>query len=80
MNAYSQSGGRTPGVYVFNPHAEGYIAFGSAFTPKQSQAVLADELGNLPQFLCRQDDVVLVPKRPSVAFLSTIKDSKGASR
>ncbi|MEI8291976.1 MAG: hypothetical protein WCH99_21100, partial [Verrucomicrobiota bacterium] len=32
-------------------------------------------LENLPQFLCRQDDIVLVTHKPSVEFLSGIKEA-----
>lgn len=60
---------RAPGVFVFNPFAEGYIACGHAFTPVRHQARLAEDLGNLPQFLCDPDDIVLLGKRPSVPFL-----------
>lgn len=73
LNVYSQSKGRTPSVFVFNPFAEGHIAQGKQFTPVKHQAMLARDLANLPQFLCRQDDIVLVPQRPSVEFLSAIK-------
>jgi len=75
LNVYSQSKGRTPSVFVFNPFAEGHIAYGKAFTPVKQQQRLAEDLANLPQFLCRQDDVVLVEKRPRVEFLSTIKQA-----
>jgi uncharacterized ferritin-like protein (DUF455 family) len=75
LNVYSQSKGRTPGVYVFNPFAEGRIAEGKAFNPTKPQAQLARDLENLPQFLCRQDDIVLVARRPSVEFLSGIKQA-----
>ena len=75
LDVYSQSKGRTPGVFVFNPYAEGYIAQGRAFTPKKHQAMLASDLANLPQFLCRQDDIVLLPRRPSTEFLSAIKQA-----
>lgn len=75
LNVYSKSKGRTPDVYVFNPYAEGHIALGKAFTPTKHQALLAHDLANLAQFLCRQDDVVLVPKKPSVGFLSEIKNA-----
>jgi hypothetical protein len=37
------------------------------------QVQLAQDLASLPQFLCRQDDIVLVPRRPSVQFLGGIK-------
>ena len=75
LNVYSQSKGRTPSVFVFNPFAEGRIAEGKAFNPTKPQAQLARDLENLPQFLCRQDDIVLVKHRPSVEFLSAIKQA-----
>ena len=75
LNVYSQSKGRTPSVFVFNPFAEGRIAEGKAFNPAKSQAQLARDLENLPQFLCRQDDIVLVKQRPSVEFLSAIQQA-----
>lgn len=75
LNVYSHSKGRTPGVFWFNPYAEGRIALGNGFTPKRHQALLAADLANVPQFLCRQDDIVLVPRRPSVEFLSGIKEA-----
>lgn len=73
LEVYSRSKGRTPSVFVFNPFAEGRIAHGKGFTPVKRQAMLASDLANLPQFLCRSDDIVLVDKRPSVAFLSAVK-------
>lgn len=75
LDVFAQSKGRTPGVYWFNPFAEGYIARGMAFTPAKHQAQLARDLANLPQFLGRQDDVVLVERRPSVEFLSGLKQA-----
>jgi uncharacterized ferritin-like protein (DUF455 family) len=75
LNVYSQSKGRTPSGFVFNPFAEGRIAEGKAFNPTRHQAQLARDLANLPQFLCRQDDIVLVEKRPPVEFLSDVKQA-----
>ncbi len=75
LNVYSQSKGRTPSVFVFNPFAEGHIARGKRFTPVRHQRMLASDLANLPQFLCRPDDIVLVAKRPSVEFLSAVKQA-----
>ena len=75
LNVYSQSKGRTPNVFVFNPFAEGRIAEGKAFNPTKHQAALARDLENLPQYLCRQDDIVLVERRPTVEFLSSIKQA-----
>lgn len=75
LNIYSQSKGRTPNVFVFNPLAEGRMAHGRSFSPVKHQAQLSRDLANLPQFLCGADDVVLVPKRPSVEFLSGVKQA-----
>ena len=75
INVYSQSKGRTPSVFIFNPFAEGRIAEGKTFNPTQHQAQLARDLENLPQFLCRQDDIVLTTQKPSVEFLSRIKSA-----
>jgi len=75
LNVYSQSKGRTPSVFVFNPFAEGRLAEGKTFNPAKHQAQLARDLENLPQFLCRQDDIVLTNEKPSVEFLSRIKQA-----
>jgi uncharacterized ferritin-like protein (DUF455 family) len=75
LNVYSQSKGRTPSVYVFNAFTEGRLAEGKKFNPTKPQAQLARDLENLPQFLCRQDDIVLVQQKPSVEFLSNIKQA-----
>ncbi len=75
LNVYSQSKGRTPSVFAFNPFAEGRIAEGKTFNPTKHQAQLARDLENLPQFLCRQDDIILVNQKPSVEFLSSIKQT-----
>jgi hypothetical protein len=75
LNVYSQSKGRTPSVFVFDPFAEAHIARGKSFTPVKHQTRLANDLANLPQFLCRSDDIVLLAKRPSVEFLSGLKQA-----
>jgi uncharacterized ferritin-like protein (DUF455 family) len=75
LNVYSQSKGRTPSVFVFNSFAEGRLAKGKAFNPARHQAQLARDLENLPQFLCRQDDIVLTGRKPSIEFLSRIKQA-----
>ncbi len=68
----SPEAGGAPSVFVFNPFAEGLVAHGKAYTPVKSQARLAEDLASLPQFLCQPGDVVLVPKRPSEAFLNQL--------
>lgn len=66
---------KAPNVFVFNPFAERYIARGKAYTPVKHQAMLAEDLANLPQFLCEPDDVVLVTKRPSASFLNLLEQA-----
>ena len=75
LNVFSQSKGRTPTVFVFNPLTEARIAGGKGFSPAKHQAQLVRDLTNLPQFLCRQDDIVVVEQRPSVHFLSGLKET-----
>ena len=75
LDVFSQSKGRTPNVFVFNPFAEARMAHGKTFNPTKHQTQLARDLANLPQFLCRQDDIVLVNQRPSVEFFSGIKQA-----
>jgi uncharacterized ferritin-like protein (DUF455 family) len=75
LNVFAQSKGRTPNVFVFNPFSEAYLAEGKSFTPNAAQAMLADDLENLPQFLGRPDDVVLVRRRPGIEFLSGLKEA-----
>ena len=72
---YSKSKGRTPNVYLFNPLAESIMAKGTGFKRRKHQETLAHDLAALPQFLCRKDDVVLVPTRPSVDFLAGLKEA-----
>ena len=73
LNVFGQSKGRTPAIYFFNPLAEGRIAEGRRFNPVKHQAAMARDLSNLPQYLCRQDDIVLVERRPSPEFLAGTK-------
>lgn len=66
---------RTPAVFVFNPFAEGYFAQGKGFTPVKHQALLAQDLANLPQFLCTPQDIVLLAKRPAEGFLEGLEQA-----
>ncbi len=66
---------RPSSIFVFNPFAEAYMAHGKAFTPVKQQAMLAEDLASLPQFLCEPDDVVLLPKRPSATFQNVLRQA-----
>jgi uncharacterized ferritin-like protein (DUF455 family) len=73
LEVYSRSRGRTPTVTLFNPLAEAFIDRGKRFSPGKQQEQLVDDLANLPQYLCHQDDIVLVKTRPSPFFLRTLR-------
>ena len=75
MESDDSADGRGSSAFVFNPFAEGYIAYGKAFTPVKHQAMLAEDLANLPQFLCAPDDIVLLSKRPSAGFLNCLEQA-----
>ena len=75
LNVHSTSKGRTPGVFLFNPFTEERIGHGPGYVPGRRVAALARDLSSLPQFLARQDDVVLVERTPSVEFLSGLKQA-----
>lgn len=74
IELYSQSKGREPGVFFFNPACESEVAFGKpGLTPSKLVAQLALDFTAIPVFLARQDDVVLVKKKPSIPFLSKLQ-------
>jgi uncharacterized ferritin-like protein (DUF455 family) len=73
LEVYAQSKGRTPHVYLFNPFTEARLAAGPGFQPTLRQRALWCDLANLPQFLARRDDVVLVPDGPSLPFLASLQ-------
>ncbi|MES2568794.1 MAG: DUF455 family protein [Verrucomicrobiota bacterium] len=67
MEHFSQSKGRTPNLFWFNPNAEASIAASRAgirFHPRATVAALARDLEILPAFLSRRDDVVLMADPP----------------
>ena len=75
LRVFAQSKGRTPAVFFFNPFAEGYISSGPGFAPNEYQQKLQSDLENLPQFLCRRDDVVVVRQRPSLGRLQQLQSA-----
>ncbi len=68
LEFYTRSKGRCPSVYWFDPSCEGQV-IRPGFTPSQPVRQLAEDLALLPLYLCAPDDVVLVPRRPSLPFL-----------
>ena len=77
LEIYAHSKGRCPAAHWFNPLCEGQVARGAAgrFTPAKLPRLLAADFGALPMLICAQDDVVLVRRRPSSAFLRKMQRS-----
>ena len=73
LEVYARSRGRTPTVTVFNPLTEALIGRAAPSVPPKLPARLVEDLETLPQFLCRQDDIVVVRNLPSTAFLQSIR-------
>jgi len=73
LEIFQQSRGRTPHVLWFNPNAEQCAAGnGDAVSSKVADR-LQHDLAFLPAYLARQDDVLILPQRPTPEFLSTIQ-------
>ncbi len=72
LRHHAQSKGRAPTVWVFNPFGEGHLARGPSFAPVRGQAELGRDLELLPAFLARRDDVLLVERMPSNAWMDTV--------
>ncbi len=72
-----QSRGRTPWVRWFNPGAEAAAAAdqATAATADPMLKALAEDLDTVSIFLAQADDVALLRNPPSLAFLTTLRDS-----
>ncbi|MBP7951312.1 MAG: DUF455 family protein [Verrucomicrobiales bacterium] len=73
LDLFSQSRGRTPWVYVFNPTAEAFAVPEPAAAAEPALETLAEDLDSLAFFLARSDDVVLLRRKPRPAFLRGLK-------
>lgn len=69
MRVARGSRGRPPAVHLFHPGVEEAVAHGgSSWRPTGAAQVFAHDLAWLPALLATEDDVVLVPTLPSLAF------------
>jgi hypothetical protein len=63
-----------PNIYLFNPTCEHAVANGqSSWQPNRLLQKMEEDLGTLPLFFARPNDVVLVKKVPPPEFLATLK-------
>ena len=76
LEVSTSSRGRTPNVYVFNPTAEESVSLQSSdFTPSEDAVTLGRDLDTLALFLAREDDLVLLRRRPTTAFLRRMQQA-----
>ena len=73
LEIYSQSRGRTPWVYVFNPGAEAAAAANDPAAVDSATRHLTRDLDTLSFFLAKDEDVVLLQKPVRPGFLRELK-------
>lgn len=65
---------KIPDIYLFNPTCEYAVANGHAsWQPNRLLQKMEDDLGTLPLFFARPEDVILVKTLPSEEFLESLK-------
>ncbi len=74
IDAFSESRGRMPHLFVFNPDCEGEL-LAPHKQPNDQIKKLVDDLETLPAILATEDDLVLVKRPPSIEFLTFMGDA-----
>lgn len=72
MRVFGASKGRPPSVFSFDPSCEHAWLHGTGSPLGREARALEEDLDLLPLVLARHDDVVLVRRRPSIAFLRSL--------
>lgn len=73
LQLYSQSRGRPPWVYYFNPRAEAAAATNDPAAGDTATRQLAEDLDTLSIFLAKSEDVVLLQRPVGEEFLRSLK-------
>lgn len=74
MEVYSGSKGRPPVVWSYNPHCDSEILRGKpGFTATAGAQALSEDLEATPTFLCQEHDLILVKTRPSIDWITSLK-------
>ena len=73
LELFVHSHGRCPRLHWFNPLCDLAAGRGAPFTPPAPLRDLGRDLALLPALLAAPDDVVVVPGRPSLAFLQELR-------
>lgn len=74
LELFTQSRGRTPTIFWFNPDAETYAAQDSSENFQWGNSKLQNDLEYLPAYLAKKGDILILKKRPSSEFLKQQKE------
>lgn len=76
LELFSGAKGRPPVLWSYNPFCDSEIARGApGFSPKSTPKRLAEDLEHLPMYLASPQDIVLTSKRPSLDWLTEMRDA-----
>ena len=73
LQVHSQSRGRPPAVFWFNPGCDRCAGLDGVQTPPKWMAQVAEDLETVPALACASADVVLVRRRPRREHLSQLQ-------
>ena len=73
LEVHSQSRGRRPSVFWFNPACDRCAGLDAVQTPPKWMAQVAEDLETVPALACAAGDVVLVGRRPRREHLSELQ-------
>ena len=73
LQVHSQSRGRPPSVFWFNPACDRCAGLDGVQTPPKWMAQVAEDLETVPALACAAGDVVLVGRRPRREHLSELQ-------
>ena len=73
LEVHSQSRGRRPSVFWFNPACDRCAGLDGVQTPPKWMAQVAEDLETVPALACAAGDVVLVGRRPRREHLSELQ-------
>lgn len=76
LAVFSASRGRSPVLHWFNSNAEshaGAAALGKTYLPNSAEKAVEQDLELLMMAACKQDDILLLRRKPSIAHLSSLQ-------
>ena len=75
LDIFAHSHGRCPDLYWFNPLCDLAAGRDALFTPNSALIDVAHDLAMVSALLAANDDIVVIPQRPSVGFMQRWKQA-----